>query len=344
MNKNVLPVSPPPITTYPMHTAQMAIAATSASADQWLYNYNLNLMVGKNIANSDNRFSMLEFYPFSCPLVNHISVPTFFTSKTDDYAELFRKYIDNNHYIIADIDLYYISHSDKYKKEHDWQPILIYGYDNEVGCFKIAGFMRHLKYTFCDEAYTNIILGFENVKQIMERRKMPRNAFVDLISIRENYQYRFDIGLLDEMLEDYIHSTLPQKYVFKEMRDIESPDNFVFGWESHQILMEYLQELRMSHKYFDLRPFHILYQHKVLQHNRVSFLFNSGYISSKAYEELLPLTVEMLDTSNYISKLAVKFRITVNPQLISQMTERLNKIMDTDKDVAYKMLESIRSQ
>lgn len=344
MTEHILPVATPLITTYPMHTAQMAIASTLAGAEDWLYNYNIMLMIKKDIVYDCSRFTMLEMFPCSCPLLNRLSIPTFFTGQTEDPVWLFKHYIDNKQYIVADIDQYFLSDSDEYHKAHDWQPILIYGYNDNSACFKIAGFMHDLKYTFCEAPYESVIAGFNNAKQIMKRKKMPSNSFVDLINIREHYSFDFCIKTMFEMLTDYLNSETPKNYLFQQVMDIEDAKNFTFGWKVQETLVTYLKAAQHTGTRCDLRPMHILHEHKLLMRNRIAFLYKKGCIGESAYNTLSGLVKEMLDVSSLISKFSIKYNITGESILIIRIIELLNKCMEMDKVITHELLDAIEKE
>lgn len=71
-----------------------------------------------------------------------------------------KKEIDNNRYIIALIDEYYLSGCIYYKTQHKHQEILIYGYDDEKMCFFFHGSQIEKKDYGCGECnYSDFIDG-----------------------------------------------------------------------------------------------------------------------------------------------------------------------------------------
>lgn len=82
-------------------------------------------MISKDIVSSGGRYSMLEFFPSRCPLINKIRVPDIFLNQHTNISDVLIRYLTNAFCVMLEIDLYYIPQSSCYQQYHGWQPVLV---------------------------------------------------------------------------------------------------------------------------------------------------------------------------------------------------------------------------
>lgn len=87
-------------------------------------------------------------FPFGCPLINRISIPDSLLNQNVSIKDTIINYLNCSFYVMLEVDLYNIEQAECYQQYHNWQPILIYGYDQALDMFFVTGFFKQMKYQF----------------------------------------------------------------------------------------------------------------------------------------------------------------------------------------------------
>lgn len=332
-----LPLNMPYITTYPANTANLAVATQHPDFSSWIGTSNIQLMLSKDIVSTGGRYAMLEFFPFGCPLINRITIPNRLFESNNIKSKII-EYLSHSFYVMLEVDLYYIEQSDCYQQYHNWQPILIYGYDHASEMFSVAGFFKQLRYQFVSVPSSNLEYAYNCLSIVEDKRLAPSKCSMCLLSVREEYTHQFCIDSMKEVINDYCNSIVPKGYLFSELLDIREVTDFVFGMDIYSLIEQYIKNVKGSHENCDLRLLHVLHQHKVLWGKRISYLHENDYISASANQELTDLAHNIIQRADAIRKYAIKYNLTRQTRILEKMLLLLPELKAADTALCNKML------
>lgn len=341
MKKKRLPTTSPIITTYPAETTNLTIAAQHNDFNAWVFNNNIQLMLSNDLVNAKNRFSMLELFPFGCPLVTRTTLPEKLNCN-DDIISRIELYINNKMYVMVEVDAFYIPASSLYSNQHGWASILIYGYNNETTTLYAAGFFSNSKYEFIEIPYNILCIAYSRVTTVADKKLFKSNDSICLFTLRSEFNYRFDIDCLLEAIEDYLYATAPKGYLFKACLDIRSVSEFSFGMDVYELLLLYTSRLsENANVELDLRLFHVLYQHKLLWIKRIQYMNSQGYLKKESLCKLDDMSTQMGTQSNVIRELAIKQNLVHKKEIIQSIYEDLLLLKDLDYKFHTCILDAI---
>ncbi|MBJ6360481.1 hypothetical protein JFN88_03975 [Paenibacillus sp. MAHUQ-46] len=248
-----------------------------------------------------------------------------------DILDFIRESIDTGYYVHLNIDESVIPESPGYKKGPFFHPIFIYGYNNVERKFKVGGFFNQRKYQFIETDYKLIKQGYD--KAIADQNNLWINR-LQLYKINPSANFLFDIECVLEGLTEYYFSVPSDRKV----KHFENPDTTaVFGLRTYDSLKEYIGTIALKDLFIDIRPFHVIWEHKKVMISRLEYMSNM--------EPNLNLYIEAYDklgTDALIMRnMALKFNITEDTRLLEQLLVNLNNIQLKEKELLEIMLPEI---
>jgi len=229
--------------------------------------------------------------------------------------ELMISMVDDNNYIDLVLNEFFVPNGKGYNKYTFLHRNLIYGYDRLSESFDIVGY----------DSYGNIRYGsisFDDFEKSI--KDMPYDEPVSFITPHDYLVYKFDQEILKQQLKDFINSVDS----LSSLAMMRNPDpNIVYGVEVYDYLMKNLH-------YNDLRPLHVIYEHKKIMLIRLRYLKENKLINEKAYHQLNQ-GYRDLEQLALISRNMV---IKNNLHPIEKFTERIKEYIDTIKSEEIKLI------
>ncbi len=236
--------------------------------------------------------------------------------------------INSKIYFYSSFDEFYVPHKHAYGKKHFQHDFMIYGYDSIQKEYMLLGYTD--KHTFettrisfaqIEEAFFSNAFGTENVH---------------LIGKKDNYKYDFDLQLVYEMLEDYINSRNSSERcrMYGEILT-----NRVFGFDVYKCMREYFNLLLNDTADFDIRPLHILYEHKKCMILRLKYMYENNFIEdcSHLYDNYRHIENEVLAMRN----LQIKYAISKDKRFLNKIVDMLSKMEQKEKILIEELLGKI---
>lgn len=330
--KVILQVKYPIITSYTSDAHMLAILSNYSYTEGWIFNNFVNLW-GEE-PSYDNHFSMLRFHSWSirrvCPYfkINYFD-KAFFDS---DIVEFIISKIDSGHYVTIKYDQYYIPNSINYNEYHSEHEMLIYGYDRLKEMFLVADFFKDGKYSFettpfnCVESAIVSVLDLEifscNELEFYDANYKFNNYF--LYNSLNNFLYSLNTAAEGEnvIIADY------------ELEPIQQ-GRYIFGIKTYGLLKQTLSKVLHNEMEFnDIRPLHVISDHKLMMCERLKYLANAGVIEANDYIIDEYLTIKNISLTN--RNLYLKFLITKENSLINKIINNLDKMESLEsKAVTY---------
>lgn len=337
--KKILPITMPPVIGYLHHAYPLSILANDEAYLPWFHSNYIQLYCPPNFQNSSrNRTMKFNFYrrpdqrvSFSPYLkVQLLNRDLIFKSPTD-ILPFIVACIDKGYYIQPTVDEYFLPDSAAYQKRPLVHETLIYGYDKQT--FAGIGYNKN-------GDYASYHIAFAELEQAVVQADLTGHYDPDglrLFKYNSHVRYDFDIYLVREQITDLLHS----RNTSHRFRMVANPANGAYGLATYPHLKSYIESLLYSPFSFDIRPAHILWEHKKCMVNRLKYMEGHGYLKSEdgfsmQYEELARKT-------GMLRMMLLKFKITRSPDLIHRVLSNLDDIGEAEQSLLQDLVKKFET-
>ena len=336
LQRNILPVKYPMITTYNQHAHLLSILMNYHFTKSWIYSNYIQLYI-----NRDYKHNWGDFYfPFPYELkpsdtckwiISQKIKREIAVSKWESITDFIIDNINSHNYIHIMVNYYYVPLSDRYKKQYSLHDMLIYGYDLNKKLFYVADFFMYGKYSYETISFLDFEQAFYTYNQTTNRDYL--NGLIYLYSLNENCDYEFSIHNIKNALKAYLHNIMPEywnKYNYK------NSENIVFNREIYTTLKNYVTEKMCEQSEIDIRPFCLLMDHKKMMNLRIRYLCDQGFYKYNNYNECQLNEIE--NKSKIVVNTLIKYNITRNTTYRDKIITLLNYIDEKEFDVLQQYL------
>lgn len=338
--KKTLPITTmPPVIGYLHHAYPLSILANYKAYLPWFHSNYIQLYCPPNFQHSSrNRTMKFNFYrrpdqrvSFSPYLkVQILERDLIFKSPTDILSFIIAC-LDKGYYIQPTVDEYFLPDSAAYQKRHLVHETLIYGYDKQT--FVGIGYNKNGDYALYH-------IMFSELEQAIVHADLTGHYDPDglrLFKYDPQARYDFDIHLVREQITDFLHSR-NTSYPF---RMVANPADGAYGLATYPFLKNYIASFLYSPLSFDIRPAHILWEHKKCMVNRLKYMEGQSYLKSEdgfsmQYEELARKT-------GMLRMMLLKFKITRSPDLIHRVLSNLDDIGEAEQSLLQDLVKKLET-
>ena len=326
--KMCLPIEEPPITSFPEIANTLSVLwQHKEKVTPWLSDRFIQLVIRPNFeltqadfydhADLNNHFILI----YGCPLLgwmrNNQTTANF--EKFTDYIEY---QINHGYYVEPCLDNYYFKFTSHYQKRHFIHTTFIYGYDNEKKQAYISDFFDGQKYARQVVSYDEINKSIENIDYLINLYKF------------QDAQYNFNPKLMNLYLEDYINSEDSlHKFEFSYQ---EHNRGVLYGLNFYDYIIDNICNGRES---IDIRPFHILFDHKRLMKIRLEYLYSRNTYDNEEIQRLLLQNNDLINLSKLIRNLAIKYNVRNNTEILQSLKGKCKILKSLDYALVSQILK-----
>ena len=232
---------------------------------------------------------------------------TIFLLPNNNIINLMVNYINKGLYIYTEINEYFIPNRKSFNNCYFTHDILIYGYSNSQKLLFTIAYNEKRKYEKQAISYDDFLKAFNSCKTKYLLKTM-------VFSIDNNYN--FNCLQYDKIKNDL------KKYIY--------PSKKYLGINVYKYLENDLIRSH-SNKYINMRSFRTIKEHK-----KILFLLSEFFVLPNEIKELLN---ELINDSNIIFNLSLKYNITNNEKIINSIILRLKQLKTKEIIVIKKILE-----
>ncbi len=114
-------------------------------------------------------------------------------------------------------------------------------------------------------------------------------------------------------------------------------DDYIYGMNTYKVFLGYTIALSNKEVKFDIRPFHILWEHKLCMKYRIEYLIKVKKLpnltpSYKAYEEIER-------KAHVIRNLSLKYKVSDREEILERILEIIKWIEKKEQVVIEKLIE-----
>ncbi len=342
MSNMTLPMQIPFISCYPYHANLFSVILNNRTSLPWIFNNYVLLESPKK-----NDIGMrIDFYSSllwkTCPWIYYQRISRELVNlKWKLVTDFVIKSISLGYYVYFNVDTFFISSYDSYQKHHAIHDIFVFGYDDQKQMFNVADNFRSGVYSHDEISFKELIEGYSNINKTKGGRldgEIDWLNGIELISYRDKYGYNFDIDLLKCDLHDYLHSQNSRKIGWARS-DQFWKNECIYGIGIYDILVNYLENNIRKNEQYDMRPFHVLWEHKKMMVLRLEFLLDQNYIieSSGLVEEYKHIE----ELSLIIRNLWIKSSITKNGKILNDILYKLDELRKLEFTCIQRIIENL---
>lgn len=324
LNKKVLEMKYPPITSYQNQANLLALLTNHEQPYNWIYSNFIQLDASNTIS-----FHLPNLFK-TCPFIYYQRISRAFIKLYNDSVNLF--FINAIHlgsYAYVNLNHYYIPGSSKYQKEHKLHDTFVFGYDLDEQVFYIADFFIG-KYDFIQVTFSDFENAFKNMDST---DTIDYLEGVELLSYKET-EYNFDINQTRDYLIDYLHS----KPSYRKYNEYNKGEEF-HGLDVYISIQNYLNKLIEDEAEDDVRSFHVLLDHKKIMLDRLVFLGRNNFLDNidELKEKYNAIQTKVLICRNSF----LKFYINKDKKILIKIIQMLTEIRDLERIVLEEIIERI---
>lgn len=315
--KKTLPVSTPLLNCYTKYGTLFSIL--DLSNDPWAFNNFIQLVYVKewDMFTYEAQSYILEYCPylicekFSDALLNPVY--------QNDLSAFIMNAINQGKYLFLWVDRYHLPVSASYQKHHVPHELFIYGYDQDSQEIYIADNLQHGKFTFTKCGFRDINAGHFCLHDIYDMRRIMT---IQVNPLRPLASSPIDVPRIKHSLEFYLNS-LDFIYVDKEPK--------ISGIK----ILDHMLALAPKKQEYDLRAFHLLYEHSLFMERRVSYLAQNNLLTCHTFD-VSPYT-QLKNNALIMRNLVIKHQLTHDAQLF----QKLKMMLLNFKDMQIKLFTDL---
>lgn len=330
----ILPVSEPVVTSYPVFANPLSIMQDNEQGWSWIMSNFIQVVCPKPDSLTLN-FKNYSESPILC--YQHIK-KSLINSKWENIVEFIIDSINMDYYVYMLVDQYYLSSSDAFQRLRHPHDIFIYGYDSSKKIFNVADNMRSGRYVFSTCSFDELEQAYMMLAKDQDiiypfNPDEGFNQSIKLLSLNAHMEYKFNINYVIKSLLDYLESKLTMNEIH-QYRESHS-----YGVSTYSDVCEYVYLLEKDLVDFDIRSFHLIYEHKKLMRIRIDFLKTTHFLkdTDMLMKQCQKLEMETLTLRN----LAIKYSLNRKVALLAEIVKRLKVIKELDHNLGYNILDSL---
>ena len=326
-----LSLSKPIINGYLHHAFPLSIMPNHRYFNNWFYSNYIQLFSAKDYSDlacplnfylyqDYNNYSLLEIGKINRELVESIT----------DIDRFIVNALNKGYYIITFINDFFIPTRDSYQKKSGTHDILINGYDHFEGTLTASSYINK-KFTQFPIKKSNFIDAYT----------YNNYAFYDyahevlLLKPNHTIQYPLNYELIIQLLDDYLSSTNSFRSSF-----FPTHDKLAFGLDVYKYLINDLVKVQNGSKGgVDIRPLHLVWEHKKVMLARICFFLEKGYINNSEYATDY---ADIEQSAKYLRLLMFIYSATRSYETITTIVERLHKMQNDEYSILSKLLSELK--
>ncbi|WP_029501825.1 hypothetical protein [Lachnoclostridium phytofermentans] len=320
MEQKILQTKKPSITCYTAYGLLFSVLPESMIP--WIHNNFIQLRYSKgwNIVTFDNHHLFLSH----CPSISFRTIPKYIITEgfLGNIKQLIIEAINANEYVFMYVDRFYIKEAQWfYQKKHMEHEVFIYGYDLGKDVVYLADNLQNGKFVFVECPFSEIEQSYRSIDS-----RYDFMTDVGVLSVNPEVKSYINVKQIADGLERYIES--------KETFDVRYEQPCDFGFHVIEIVRD--KFLKCSNGDVDFRPFHLLYEHKLLMKQRVEYLQENGYL----VEGCVKLSdFGELESDYYtLRNTVMKYNLLKNRQMLEDIAVRLDDLCAREKVLLSSLL------
>lgn len=342
----MLPFEMPQAYGFLGHAYVLGILQPFEYAQPWIHTSYIQLFIAKHYLNDFGEYR-LDFYPDL--MIAYGNMPWLIYRQFDKVL-LKRLGVDIHRYLITQLELefyvvtyvdeYYIHNSICYQQNHFGHDIFIYGYDLDRRIYNVAIFdknrqfsMQEVTFDQFEQAYLSELPNSQSL--ISSCKRLAPEDYERAKYGAGMARFEFDLELMIGVLQDYLDGRNSTERLKLQQHPMEG----YFGIEIYSKLQEFVTRVIEGANNFDVRPLHILWEHKKMMISRIKYLQQQGYLHE---ETSLLAEYERLEKKAYTQRnLMLKSVMSGNRSILQPLISSLEDMKNKEIALITQLIEEL---
>ncbi|WP_253735758.1 BtrH N-terminal domain-containing protein [Paenibacillus sp. FJAT-26967] len=328
-----LELSIPPLVGYQYLAYPLCTVLTRTEALPWFYSNFIHLYCHQDLdGEAASRSVPMTFYGedfIRCPwLITQKLERDFLLDSQPGITEFLINSIQSKYTISLHVDEFYIPRRRVYQHTHYAHDILVYGYDDASRTFLVLGYDEEMQFQKTVVPYHEMEEGFQNLEWTDNYEEQ-----IYLYKFNKSGSYRLDSAFIQESLEEYIAGS----NISLRNRGTAGPLDAAFGLNVYDALIRNMPVLVRKR---DIRPIHILWEHKKMMGLRMRYLCEQGLLSPDFAECFRPVEEQAFG----LRQLLMKYALTGEDYILKQGLDEMTHIMESEKRILGTVVKALDHQ
>lgn len=320
------------IYSYPVHLNHLSIISINSDYEPWFYSNYIQLSCPPEFPNDRTKIVNFFNYDYINPFYSYSpftkEYKTSRLEKPEQIIPYFKELLSNHRYINIFVDDFYLTFRPAYKLWHIPHELFLFGYDKTAELFHVLGYDTSGRPKEFTVFFYELEAAYMGASNLLENYTTSTWMHYDYQFEYNKIQYGINLSNIINLLESYINST-----------EFELMPGTVCGVSIFNLIKEYYYNYYYSLTYFDVRPFHLLLEHKNLMYKRMQYLQNyfsldlSYYISS-----LFDLQQNYLTLRNKL----IKCEISKNRMQTDLFFKTIDSLVDKEIQIYSKLIKELK--
>lgn len=321
-NKVVLPFDIDPICkgyhnrAFPLGIIQKHIA----DFDKWICNKLINFVYyGEN-----GKFDIYEpdIWSVEDGLTHLQEIQIDYTTVGKEFIEINKRMLSQGFYVTGSYNEYYIPKKSSYHIHNHTHDYILYGYDDEKGIFKSAGYLDNQKYDYFELDYDDYLASIRYIDD--------EYFWLEYHKVAEEYKARINKEEIETRIKNYLASY--------EDKNGASHHDDVFGISACEKLVEYIA--CSEGNLLQVRYTRIYMEHKAMMHKRLDTMYREALIHDAELVQVYFRDVYRM--ANLVFALSVKYNLVQDYTILKKMGSMVRNINSIESIVLERLLNELR--
>jgi hypothetical protein len=275
MTSNELSVPQPPLISLLHHAYPLTAAQVHKDFLAWFYSNYIQLEYDLDNLRLNFFTNIILGNCVLCPILDYKILDLEFLHLSHiDIIDFIVDSINMGYYVTTYLDEYFVPKRNAYQNHHNRHDTMIFGYDLNNKVLKIMGFDKKQHYCASNISFSEFGDSYAGC--------IDKTTDVILFKAKDEFSYepsyKFDIINIINLLEDYLFSA----DTCERLRIIKNPkEGFTYGISVYKELIRYFQfVIENKIGLGDVKPLHLLWEHKKCMVSRIEYLIENNYIDS----------------------------------------------------------------
>ncbi|MGI6669149.1 MAG: hypothetical protein ACOX4M_07055 [Acetivibrionales bacterium] len=335
-NRKILPAKYPMITTYTQHAHLLSILSNYENTYDWIYSNYIQLYI-----NRDYKHNWGDFYfPLPYEIRPSDSCKWILTQKInrdlaetkwESFVHFVIDRINAGQYVHTMLNYYFVPFSIRYMRMNLHHDILIYGYDMSKEILFVSDFFNFGIYSYEELSFSDCLKAYNTYNLTTNPDYL--NKMIYLYTFNESCDYKFDIMNILNFIKAYINGTTPEYW---ELYNEYNKPDIVFGIQVYESLSNYIGNVTSYDPHeIDIRPFHLLSDHKTMMCLRFRYLSEKGYynVSDSLLADLYEIEARMKKLINIVLKCRISRDKSYKDKIQKELADIANKEFNILKNI-----------
>ncbi|NQX44393.1 hypothetical protein HQN87_03525 [Paenibacillus tritici] len=269
-----------------------------------------------------------DFYSF-CPYLRVQNIKYSLLKKNNiNITEFIINALDDDNYIDVYLNEYFVPQGKGFGKYEYHHGNMIYGYDLQSRTFNIVGYSEH-------SVIRHSLLSFQELEDAMiedGREGWYGIGLLSIFKLHPYFTYKFNLDLMLQQLEDYINA----KNSLESCSLMENYDSRI----AHGISVYDYLILNISEFQRDIRPLHVIWEHKKIMLLRLKYLKSHNYLNIKDFEFLYNEYSSIERLAMQTRNLQLKNNLRYDLDNIDRIQKNIEMLKCREKDIIPKLIQA----